>query len=255
MSQVHGESSAASQSSLHSQTGTSFEASEETPQEATSCVRLFCGHVRITDAHFIFHTHQAIHGPKVLQEAWDKHKTVRQKYVYTVYDRECWIINEIIATVLFASYAALGLAVSLNPNTSGGAECAVSVMEARSIVNGAAFVDGLDPAVMMSGGSDRDLPIGLGRIVRDEAGRIVAVETNDDVDPPSSNDRLDLVEEAAAAASTIRTPESQSWILFGRTSGAERPNTALTQGECGTPIASGDKRFGLTCRGIIFTAV
>ncbi len=124
-------------------------------------------------------------------------------------------------------------------------------MEARSIVNGAAFVDGLDPAVMMSGGSDRDLPIGLGRIVRDEAGRIVAVETNDDVDPPS--DRLDLVEEAAAA--TIRTPESQSWILFGRTSGAERPNTALTQGECGTPIASGDKRFGLTCRGIIFTAV
>jgi hypothetical protein len=128
-------------------------------------------------------------------------------------------------------------------------------MEARSVVSGAAFVDDLDPAVMMSGGSDHDLPIGLGRIVRDEAGRIVAVETNDDVDPPPSNDRLDLVEEAAAAAATIRTPESQSWMLFGRTSGAEKPNTALTQGECGTPIASGDKRFDLTRHGIIFTAV
>jgi nucleolar protein 16 len=150
------------------------------------------------------------------------------------------------ATVLFASYAALGLAVSLNPNTPGGAECAASVTEARSVVNG---VDNLDPAVLMSGGDDRDLPIGLGRIVRDESGRIIAVETNDDVDPPPSNHRLDLVEEAAAA---IRTPDGQSWISFGRTSGAEKPNTALTQGGCGTPIASGDNRFDLTCHGIIF---
>lgn len=141
-----------------------------------------------------------IRGPKVLQEAWDKHKTVRQ------------------------NYAALGLADSLNPNTSGGAECAASVTEARSVVNG---VDNLDPAVLMSGG-DRDLPIGFGRIVRDEAGRIITVETNDDVDPPPSNHRLDLVEEAAAAAA-IRTRDGQSWISFGRTSGAEKPNTALTQ--------------------------
>lgn len=92
----------------------------------------------------------------------------------------------------------------------------------------------------MSGGDDRDLPIGLGRIVRDEVGQIIAVETNDDVDPPPSNHRLDLVEEAAAA---IRTPDGQSWISFGRKSGAEKPNTALTQGGCGTPIASGDNRF------------
>lgn len=118
------------------------------------------------------------------------------------------------------------MAVSLNPNTSGGAECAASVTEARTVVNG---VDNLDPEVLMSGGGDRDLPIGLGRIVRDEAGRIIAVETNDDVDPPPSNHRLDLVEAAAAAA--ILTPDSQSWISFGRTSGAEKPNTALSQGE------------------------
>ena len=156
-------------------------------------------------------------------------------------------------TVLFASYAALGLAASLNPNTSGGTECAASVTEARSVANG---VDNLDPAVLMSGGGERDLPIGLGRIVRDEAGRIIAVETNDDVDPPPSNHRLDLVEEAAAAvAAAIRTPDGQSWISFGRTSGAEKPSTALTQGGCGTSIASGDNRFDLTFHGIILAAV
>jgi hypothetical protein len=40
----------------------------------------------------IFDIHQAIRGPKGLQEAWDKHKTVRQKYVYTIRDMECLIM-------------------------------------------------------------------------------------------------------------------------------------------------------------------
>jgi hypothetical protein len=147
----------------------------------------------------------------------------------------------------FASYAALGLAISLNPNTSGGAERAASVTEARRVVNGAAFIGGVDTAVSMS---DCDLPIGLGRIVRDEAGQIIAVETNDQVDRSPPNHQLDLVEEVGA----IRTPEIQSW-LFGRESGAEKPNTELIQRECGTLIASGDNRFDLTFHGIIFTAV
>jgi hypothetical protein len=145
----------------------------------------------------------------------------------------------------------LGLAVSLNPNTSGGAERAASVTEAQKVANGAAFIGGLDPAVMTSGGSDRELPMGLGRIVRDEAGHIIAVETNDNVDPSPANHQLDLVEEVAA----IRTPESQSWISLGRRSDAEKPNSELIQGECGTLIASGDNRFDLTFHGIIFAAV
>jgi nucleolar protein 16 len=238
LSQDHGESSAASQSSLHKQTGTSFEASEEAPQEAASCVRLFCGDFRTTDVHLIFHAHQAIRGPKILQEAWDKHKTVRQKYVYTVHDRECWIIDGMFDSFLYASYAALGLAVSLNPNTSGGAECPATVTEARTVENGAVFVGDLDPAVLTSGGSDRNLPIGLGRIVRDEAGQIIAVESNDDVDPSPPNPHQDLVEEVAA----IRTPESQRWISFGQTSGA---SSGLIQRECRTLIASGNNRFDL----------
>ena len=136
-----------------------------------------------------------------------------------------------LATVLFASYAALGLAISLNPNTSGGSEHAASVLEARTIANEAPSIDGSDPAVSMSGGSDRDLPQGLGRIVKDEAGQVIAVETNDDVDPPPLDHRLDLVEVAAAAA--IRTQECQRWTSFGPTSGAGKLNADLILRECG----------------------
>lgn len=136
-----------------------------------------------------------------------------------------------LATVLFASYAALGLAVSLNPNASGGSERAASVTEARTMANEAPSIDGSDPTASMSGGSDRDLPKGLGRIVRDEAGQVIAVETNGDVDPPPPDHRLDLVEVVAAAA--IRTQECQRWISFGPTPGAGKPNTDLILCECG----------------------
>ncbi|KAI0256461.1 ribosome biogenesis protein Nop16 [Lactifluus subvellereus] len=146
-----------------------------------------------------------IRGPKGLQEAWDKHKTVRQ------------------------NYAALGLAVSLNPRASGGAEHSASVTEARTGENEATFINGSDPPSFMNSGSDPTLPNGLakglGRIVRDEAGLIIAVETNDDADPsPPTTHGLGLVETAAAAA---LTPESQSWVLLGRTFGAEKPKPEL----------------------------
>jgi hypothetical protein len=71
-SQVHGESSAASQSSLLSQTGTSFEASEEAPQEAASCVRLFYRDVRSTDSDFDFLT---LIKPFAAQKYYRKHGT------------------------------------------------------------------------------------------------------------------------------------------------------------------------------------
>jgi len=145
-----------------------------------------------------------IRGPKVLQEAWDKHKTVRQ------------------------NYAALGLAVSLNPRASGGAERSASVTEARTAENEATFINDSDPPSLMNSGSDPTLPNGLakglGRIVRDEAGQITVVETNDGADSSSPTTHgLDLVE----AAVTVHTPESQSWVLLGRTFGAEKPKTKL----------------------------
>jgi len=143
-----------------------------------------------------------IRGPKVLQEAWDKHKTVRQ------------------------NYAALGLAVSLNPSPSGGWERAASVTEARTVANEAPSIDGSDPTVSMSGGSDHELPKGLGHIVKDEAGQIIAVETNDNVDLCPPDHRLDLVDETAAVAA-IHAPVCQRWTSFGQTSGTEKPNIDL----------------------------
>jgi hypothetical protein len=104
--------------------------------------------------------------------------------------------------------------------------------------------------VSMNGGSGRDLPKGLGRIVKDEAGEIIAAETND-VDLSPLDHRLDLVEVAAAAAA-IHTQECQRWISFGQTSGSEKPITDLIRRECGTLIASGDNRFDLSLHGIIF---
>jgi Ribosome biogenesis protein Nop16 len=166
------------------------------------------------------------------------------------------IIDGKLAMALSSSYAALGLAVSLNPRASGGAERSASVTEARTVEDGATFINDSDPPSLTSGRNERALPNslakGLGRIVRDEAGRIIAVETNCDADPsPPTTYGLDLVE-AAAATAAVLTPESQSWVLLGRTSGAEKPKTELIRGVYGNPGASGDNRFDLTCLGIFF---
>ncbi|KAI0273783.1 ribosome biogenesis protein Nop16 [Gloeopeniophorella convolvens] len=140
-----------------------------------------------------------VRGPKLLQEAWDKHKTVRQ------------------------NYAALGLAVSLNPNTAGGVECAAAVTEARTAANEATSIDASGPSVSTSGGIDRDIPQGFGRIVRDEHGRVIAVDANDDEQP--SSELMELVEDRAAGAALA--PESQSWISLGRGAGAEKPQNEV----------------------------
>ncbi|KAH9039041.1 ribosome biogenesis protein Nop16 [Lactarius hengduanensis] len=136
-----------------------------------------------------------IRGPKTLRDAWDKHKTVRQ------------------------NYAALGLAASLNPRASGGAECAAPVTQARTATNGVAFINGLEPAPLMSGGGSNGVPSGLGRITRDETGQVVAIETGDDIGSPLPTRERDLVEEAAAAA--ILPSECQSWISLGHMPGTE----------------------------------
>ncbi|KZV75771.1 hypothetical protein PENSPDRAFT_599409 [Peniophora sp. CONT] len=128
----------------------------------------------------------AIRGPKVLQEAWDKTKTVRQ------------------------NYAALGLAVSLNPRASGGSEGPQNFAsaDAEAITRQAEASGSLNSLDEVT----RVVPKGFGRIVRDEDGNIVDVEMNEDDedegDEVSVDDRGGLVEEKAS----VIVSEAASWV-------------------------------------------
>ncbi|KIK63624.1 hypothetical protein GYMLUDRAFT_40687 [Collybiopsis luxurians FD-317 M1] len=113
-----------------------------------------------------------LHAPKVLQQAWDRHKTVRQ------------------------NYAALGLIHDLNPSESGGAEI---IEQDKGATVGSAPESSIDstsecssstvPGTSLSHSridtSDHSdgpssakltLPKGHGRIIRDEAGNILRIE-------------------------------------------------------------------------------
>ncbi|KAG6832692.1 hypothetical protein H0H92_012264 [Tricholoma furcatifolium] len=83
-----------------------------------------------------------IRGPKVLQDAWDKTKTVRQNYM------------------------ALGLIHDLNPSAAGGSE----PVEEPSHIE--------DSQIASTSQLEQPAPIraGFGRIIRDEAGNVVGVE-------------------------------------------------------------------------------
>ncbi|KAG7452831.1 uncharacterized protein BT62DRAFT_925372 [Guyanagaster necrorhizus] len=87
-----------------------------------------------------------IRGPKILQDAWDSKKTVRQ------------------------NYAALGLIHDLNPSASGGAEPLEET------------IDDLPPAQVAPDSEvaqareSMKLPQGYGRIIRGDAGNVLRVE-------------------------------------------------------------------------------
>ncbi|EDR10983.1 uncharacterized protein LACBIDRAFT_192580 [Laccaria bicolor S238N-H82] len=86
-----------------------------------------------------------IRGPKALQEAWDKKKTVKQ------------------------NYTALGLIHSTNPSASGGNE----QPSTHRIIEIPAEIPSASTTV------DRTIPVGFGKIIRDEAGNVLHVELND----------------------------------------------------------------------------
>ncbi|KAL0947397.1 hypothetical protein HGRIS_013510 [Hohenbuehelia grisea] len=102
-----------------------------------------------------------IRGPKVLQDAWDNHKTVRQ------------------------NYAALGLIHSLNPTASGGTECPLVPRAAEPKPNtpGVTTSESQNAASHNDAAQNADdapapaaIPRGHARIVRDEAGNVLRVE-------------------------------------------------------------------------------
>ncbi|KAH6918736.1 ribosome biogenesis protein Nop16 [Coprinopsis sp. MPI-PUGE-AT-0042] len=98
-----------------------------------------------------------IRGPKALQDAWDKRKTVKQ------------------------NYSRLGLVHDLNPVASGGGE---KRLEPRYGKEDAEIAHGDVPAAeeFPTGEGSKSLPKGFGRIVRDEAGNVIGVELPEEED-------------------------------------------------------------------------
>ncbi|KAI0063470.1 hypothetical protein BV25DRAFT_1869904 [Artomyces pyxidatus] len=145
----------------------------------------------------------AIRGPQVLQEAWDKHKTVRQ------------------------NYAALGLSASLNPRTSGGVERVASDTEAQLEADVDTDMTCTEaPSSSSQGPSSGDLSKGLGRIVRDEDGNIIDVEIQED-DEQTSPQEEQLIEDRASAL--VLVPDTLPWVALGRNLGREPEKTEVVQ--------------------------
>ncbi|KAF8630383.1 hypothetical protein AX15_002942 [Amanita polypyramis BW_CC] len=85
-----------------------------------------------------------IRGPKVLQDTWDKNRTVRQ------------------------NYTALGLVHSLNPTASGGIEPPSARTSSAKLTEPDDVTRNRDMSCA--------IPRGFGRIIRDEAGNVVKVD-------------------------------------------------------------------------------
>ncbi|KZT28497.1 hypothetical protein NEOLEDRAFT_1161000 [Neolentinus lepideus HHB14362 ss-1] len=143
-----------------------------------------------------------IRGPKALQDAWDKTKTVKQ------------------------NYEALGLVHSLNPTLSGGIEVALGTNPLASASTSAtSTVSAVPTRVDRSTSPSRKgkekevaegVPRGYGRIVRDENGNIVDVDLGDDED--DTNEAEDEDEDALIEEKAWKEPpvaDAGRWIKIG----------------------------------------
>ncbi|KAI0053839.1 hypothetical protein FA95DRAFT_1551602 [Auriscalpium vulgare] len=159
----------------------------------------------------------AIRGPKVLGEAWDKHKTVRQ------------------------NYAALGLAASLNPKTSGGVERVARNTEARAPADEDTNMTSSDSHAISQAAPRGGLSKGVGRILRDESGAITGVEIDDEEEERSNaRCREELIEERAS----VLAPETMPWVTLGRAEGQEKERTEVVQAlEKVSGVTAGTARY------------
>ncbi|KAJ3483336.1 hypothetical protein NLI96_g6389 [Meripilus lineatus] len=108
----------------------------------------------------------AIRGPKVLQEAWQKTKTVRQ------------------------NYEALGLVASLNPTLSGGVEPTTSRHD-RADTRSIELSSTPEVSDTRKTARTQSVPRGFGRIIRDENGNVMDVDLGEDAeDVEESNNQL-----------------------------------------------------------------
>ncbi|KAI6118752.1 ribosome biogenesis protein Nop16 [Pisolithus croceorrhizus] len=144
-----------------------------------------------------------IHGPKALQDAWDKAKTVRQNYL------------------------ALGLQHSLNPVSSGGSEVDLRCGRPDRVKT---EVPSSHEGEKDSGGRSsvkKVVPSGFGRIVRDETGVVIGVELGEEEEEERGpGPDMEALEPSVADA------DRQVWAQGGTgnddvTSSAERTRSAV----------------------------
>lgn len=159
-----------------------------------------------------------IRGPKALQEAWDRRKTVRQ------------------------NYAALGLATSLNPRVAGGVERVTADTEDNGDIIEVDMTSS-EPSLSThkADANSGSLPKGHGRIVRDEQGNVVEVEMEDEVDDEAPEEEP-LIEERASGV----TPETKDWVTMP----ARKQATEVVQAlEKASSLAKPVRRFSSTGEG------
>ncbi|KAF9453285.1 hypothetical protein P691DRAFT_720158 [Macrolepiota fuliginosa MF-IS2] len=141
-----------------------------------------------------------IRGPKALQEAWDKRKTVQQ------------------------NYAALGLLHSLNPLASGGTEVRQKLSSELDIQQTEAKINELSTT------KPTEIPQGFGRIIRDEAGNVLKIEMNETaVDGTDADLSMEYSEPSVAAEALSVWTMGRAGAQYARNETKETIVEALEQ--------------------------
>ncbi|RPD66017.1 hypothetical protein L226DRAFT_519555 [Lentinus tigrinus ALCF2SS1-7] len=144
-----------------------------------------------------------IRGPKLLQEAWDARKTVRQ------------------------NYEALGLAASLNPTASGGTERALCTHggDEKNCEKPEASTSGSSKALGANG-----VRKGFGKIIRDAEGKVVEVQLGDESGEDEDMAREETMEEVPDPSAD---EQLAGWVGLGsdpRTRAPQGASTGVVQG-------------------------
>ncbi|KAG1736720.1 ribosome biogenesis protein Nop16 [Suillus lakei] len=143
----------------------------------------------------------AIRGPKALQDAWDKSKTVRQ------------------------NYAALGLQLALTPTQSGGSErTLIPTKSSASTVS-----DSTTLKAVKAGPST--IPRGFGRIIRDEFGNVIRI------DLPESEEIQDCTQNIELPEADVDEKTMDDWV--GCLNKIHHPNDTIDARGSSSPSARG----------------
>ncbi|KAI0374771.1 hypothetical protein BV20DRAFT_935035 [Pilatotrama ljubarskyi] len=147
-----------------------------------------------------------IRGPKILQEAWDPRKTVRQ------------------------NYEALGLAATLNPIASGGTERPISAQaghEERSEEQQQPEASTSSATAALKPAGANGVPKGYGKIIRDALGNIVDVQLGDEETDEEGTGAME--EELEEIPDPAEDDQLAGWVGLGSDPRKRSPESAGTR--------------------------